>query len=527
MINKGTNDLYNLNLSNIYENKRLNKSESNQNLNINTNYINSFPKRENKSAYVGLKNLSDKNFIGHDNKQMNQNNEFYNINFNYFNRDNINNNFIENTGEQSRFRNIFQNINLSNYNNYKNKFNTNNNLNFTSYPYFCQKDNNFQNLNKLNTYDKKIYSHNISFPFNLNENYFNNIIKNKNQNQKQLINIKKENFNKNPDFSSFKSISNTSLTTLLCSKNGINQIKNLLNNNQYNIDLIRKIILSLNEENGLHKVFENIYGNYFIQELFEKMNNDLIQLTIDLISSEFVNIAKTSSGTHCLQKLLDYVNNSEMEISIIKAIRYKEKEMAFDNNATYVLQKIISIIPDKKRIRLNNFIIDNAKELSLNSNSVFVLKKFLVTNTIKENKNKIIDIIKKYFLIISQSPFGNYVIQYLFEIWPMKDCELIIKEILDKAIVLSCQRYSANIILKSFEFLNNFHKQKLLNILCFSSNILELLNNKYSYYVINRAINFMDNSTKDKFEHYLSQIVINKSYNEKLLINQIISLIKK
>ena len=37
----------------------------------------------------------------------------------------------------------------------------------------------------------------------------------------------------------------------------------------------------------------------------------------------------------------------------------------------------------------------------------------------------------------------------------------------------------------------------------------------------------MDNSTKDKFEHYLSQIVINKSYNEKLLINQIISLIKK
>ena len=98
-------------------------------------------------------------------------------------------------------------------------------------------------------------------------------------------------------------------------------MRNLFLKNPNDISLIRKIILALNKENGLHTVFINIYGNYFIQDLFQKMNKDLIQLTVELISSEFVNIAKSPSGTHSLQSLLNYVNNSEIEISIVKAIK--------------------------------------------------------------------------------------------------------------------------------------------------------------------------------------------------------------
>ena len=323
-------------------------------------------------------------------------------------------------------------------------------------------------------------------------------------------------------------IQNFSLTSLLCSKKGINDIKNIIRNNPNNHDLIRKIILTLNEENGLHIIFKNIYGNYFIQDLFERMSEDLILLTFELISSEFVNIAKSPSGTHCLQNLLNYMNNSEIEIIVIKSIKYKEKEMAFDNNATYVLQKIISNIPDKKRTRLNNIIIENLREFSLNANSVLVLEKLISTNTIEENKKKIINIIKKHFLVIAQNPFGNYVIQYLFEVWPLRDCQPIINEIINKVIALSIERFSANIIIKSLKLFNKEYKKKLLFTLCFSSNIVNLLKNKYSYYVINKAIYFMDKDTKDKFKILLTQIMNNASLpKEKILINEIIILLNQ
>ena len=524
MLNIGNNNLLNIKLENTYDNKYLNEFDNSQSLNVNINNknLNNFPIRENKSGHLNIDNL--KNNIN----QANQNNKFLNK-YNKLGVNNMKNNFIRNCIEQSRFSNLFDKSNIYNYNNYSNKYNDTN-LNFFPYSSFNTEYEYKNNIFFNNPYNNTANLNYNIYPYNLNEfnNSANNYINNSKNNPKEIVNLKNEYINKdiNININTIKNSPKKSLTSLLCNKEGISQIKNLLNNNNYNNDLIRKLILSLKEENGLHLIFENIYGNYFIQDLFPKMNNDLIELTIDLVSSEFVNLAKTPSGTHCLQKLLDYVNNGEMEISIIKAIRYREKEMAFDEYATYVLQKIISIIPDTKRIRLNNLIIGIFKELALNSNSVFILKKFISTNTIKENKNKIIDAIKKNFLIISQSPYGNYVIQYLFEVWPMKECEIIINEIIDKAINLATQRYSANIILKSLEFLDNPYKQKLIYTLCFSSNILDLLNNKYSYYTINKAIIFMDNSTKNKFVNYLSQNMKNVSYKDKNLVDKIISLIK-
>ena len=428
----------------------------------------------------------------------------YNMNVNNIdNNRNINNNYIDN--DQLKLLYLFKKDNTYIY---KNNL-PNNSIN-NEYNNFRMYNDNCVNLNN-----------NIS-PINLNVN-------NNNIYQESLFNLKKTNNNNiNINTNELNSLDfhKTSLTTLLCDKNGINQIKNLLKNGDYNFDLIRKIILGLNKENGLYKVFTNIYGNYFIQHLFQKMNNDLIQLTIDLISSKFVNIAKTPSGTHCLQELLNYINDSEKEISIIKAIKYKEKEMAFDKYATYVLKKIISIIPDTKRTRLNTVIIDNTKELSLNANSVFILKKFIVTTTIEENKKKIINALRKNFIIISQNPFGNYVIQYIFEVWPIKDCELIVNDIFNKVNELSCQRFSVNIIMKALNIFNIEYKNKLIYIICFSPNILNLLKNKYGNFIVNKAIEEMDSDTKKQFENYVERKFKNVNSQEKMLINNIISLLR-
>ena len=494
----------------MHQNNPINRLANNQIHNQNNNYLlNNNSLNQNISGDFYQDYFKNKMILDSKNNKMYKNSEISYINNNRGMNIGSSINNVNNSYEQSRFSNLFNN-------------NFNNNLNLNPSENLFLNNNDSKTFNNMNL-------NNISFPSNFNNNIYDNFCINNNisqklsfnQNLNQIINLKTETSN---DINNI--ITKQSLTDLLCNKKGINEINNLLKNQQYNIDFIRKMILILKEENGLHIVFKNVYGNYFIQELFQKMNNDLIQLTIDLISSEFVNIAKSPCGTHCLQKLLNFINNSEMEIAIIKVVKYKEKEMAFDDNATYVLQKIISIIPEKKRIRLNNIIIENIKDLSINANSVFVLKKFISSCTIEENRNKVIEGIKKYFMTIAQNPYGNYVIQYFFEVWPIKSYEIIINEIIDKVIDLSKQKYSSNIIAKALEFFNFNYRQKLINSLCFSPNILCLLKNKFSYYVINKAIKYMDNDSKTKFEHFLKRKMNDYTYKEKLLINQIISRLK-
>ena len=481
---------------------------------LNPNVINNF----NSQNYLKDSNLNINpneilcNNIYHDDNFHDINiNNMNNINYN----SNINNNFLQNITMQNKFSNILEKQTTYLY---KNLLGNNINNNYhNSIPYFKEKNNNLF-YNRDNALNLNNYLLNVNNSVDKNNNFDNNV-----KNEYSSYNFKKKN---KEIYDSLNNLEN-SLTSTLCSKNGINKIKTLLKNEHYNTDLIRKIILTLNKENGLHIVFKNIYGNYFIQDLFHKMNSDLIQLTIDLISSDFANIAKSPSGTHCLQELLNYINDSEKEIAVIKAIKYKEKEMAFDNYAIYVLKKIISIIPDIKRIRLNNLIIDNTKELSLNAKSVFILKTFISTCTIDENKKKILNALKKNFMIISQNPFGNYVIQYIFEVWPFKDCELIVYEIFNKANELSCQRFSVNIITKALNLFDVYYRNKLIYILCFSPNILKLLKNKYGNFVIKKAVEKMSKSTKSNLIIYFERTFKDITSKDKTLINEIITLLKE
>ena len=91
-----------------------------------------------------------------------------------------------------------------------------------------------------------------------------------NQNQNLISFLIKSNQNIN------QSKEKITLTNKLCNKNSINQIRVSLKKSKYDNDLIRQIILILKKENGLHIVFKNVYGNYFIQELFPKMSSNTI-----------------------------------------------------------------------------------------------------------------------------------------------------------------------------------------------------------------------------------------------------------
>ena len=95
------------------------------------------------------------------------------------------------------------------------------------------------------------------------------------------------------------------------------QMRKFFNENSLATDYITNIILLLKKEKGLMTVFNNKYGNYFIQDLIRKMNKEQVQLLLDLICQNFATIAENCSGTHCIQKLLNHVTTQNIENTIL------------------------------------------------------------------------------------------------------------------------------------------------------------------------------------------------------------------
>ena len=492
--------------------------------------------------------------INYNNENANKNPDFnvykYNnfpININNYNRimNNHNDIFI-NYGKENNFsfslnQNDIQNrMNLTQYKN-----NNLNNYNINIFP-------NFENSNKTNDNNKNYINinqnmsldgNNINIYNNDNKffssrsinNYFNNINNlkisqnnmNENKNQINLENsLEKNNINNNSkniinsissntldEFKKYISTLPMPLVNFLCTPKGTLEIQKKLekSNNDYKI-----LLINLLNKQGLSKIMKNTYGNYFFQQLIKKNEKSIISLIISYISEDFLDISKDFSGTFSLQALLDEISSIEEEQNILKAIKNKELEMAFDKNATHVLQKIILIFPDNHRAYLNEIILNNFINLCLDPNGICLIKIFIKTNTLIYNKKRINEHITNNFVILAESPFGNYGIQYLMEIWSNNELMGIKDKILENIYQLSLQQFSSNVVEKAIEIFEEDIKIKMIRKLCFENNFtISLLKNKFGKFVLNKAIKYMKIDMRNEFEIYLINDINNNIYKNK------------
>ena len=404
-------------------------------------------------------------------------------------------------------QNYFNNLNqgkiidtIGNYNYINN--NLNNNIQFVKYTNTIN-NNYYININYLNSQNRK----NIINNNNVNKTIFIN-------NNKNIQNIQNNfipRFNLD-DFLSYINSLPMPLVDYLCTSKGIIEIQTKIpkSNNDFKIF----VILLINKD-GLSTIMKNIYGNYFFQKLIKDSDEQCISLIISYIYENFVNISKDQSGTFSLQALLDEVTTIEQENKILNCIKNHEMEMAYDKNATHVLKKLLLLFPDKIRTELNEIILSNLKDLCLNPNGICLIKNFIKSNTLINDKLRINKEIINNFTTLAESPFGNYGIQFLIENWEENMLINIKNKIMENLQNLTMNQYSSNIVEKAIEVFDDESREKMIQKLCFDENLVNILNCKYGRFVIYKSINYMKNEFKQNLENTLNNYINKTKYKKK------------
>ena len=119
------------------------------------------------------------------------------------------------------------------------------------------------------------------------------------------------------------------------------------------------------------------------------------------------------------------------------------------------------------------------------------------------------------FILLAQSPYGNYAIQFLMEKLPKNELNEIFDVLNDNIFKLTVQQYSSNVVEKSFEKMDEFHKLKIFDKLFFIGKFIFILKNKFGKFVIRKALNYMPNELKKKFELVLINNINKGIYNHK------------
>ena len=473
--NNYNNKLYNSNFDDKYKINYASNGDIYLNNNMNLNNI----MQQNKLRIIPFLNNYINNEAIYQNKIVN--NE-YESNFKK-NKFNVRNNNI--IMENNINKNLYSEGNIIN-----NYFNNINNFNII--------ENNFiNNSNYINNFPNNSYS----FP---NQSYF--------QKENNIYNLQINNKNLD-DFVKYINSLPMPLVNFLCTQRGTLEIQKRLDklSKEYKV-----LLVNLLGKQGLHKIMKNIYGNYFFQQLIKNKDKSFIELIIAYIEEDLIEISKDFQGTFCVQALIDEISSLEEEQKILNCIKNYEMEMAFNKNATHVLQKIVLLFPDKHRLYLNDIILNNFIALCLDSNGICLIKIFIKTNTLVSNKNRINEKVANNFILLAESPYGNYGVQYLMELWKENELKDFGDKIIENIQELSLQQFSSNVVEKAIEVFNNQNRENILQKLCFNNKlIINLINNKFGKFVLNKAIKFMKVDMINEFEAFLNKDINDNIYKGK------------
>jgi len=245
------------------------------------------------------------------------------------------------------------------------------------------------------------------------------------------------------------------------------------------------------------------------------------------IQKDFVKISCSKKGTYAIQGILDIINLREEENVIKDSIGENLILMCFDNYGTHVIQKLISCIEEQNRDFINNQIVENFLKLVLDVNGICIAKAFISSNSSTEVKKRLLDAIITNCLEIVQNPFGNYVIQEIFERWGIDYCSEVLKILHNNIISLSMQKYSSNVVEKSIEMPDINIKRKILKELFFNPKISSLLKNKFGNFVVQKALKLVkaDETLKIEIKESLNKKLVNSNLKDKQRITTLIEML--
>ncbi|KAL6940618.1 hypothetical protein ACO0QE_004530 [Hanseniaspora vineae] len=242
-------------------------------------------------------------------------------------------------------------------------------------------------------------------------------------------------------------------------------------------DQFRDLIFINTQDNFLELIIDP-FGNYLIQKLCDYITTDQKTTLLKKIYKNLYQISINQYGTRSLQKIIDCIcstsnssnvttdqqeNNEEVTTKLINFmmmgfnpiygnISIKQIiDLTNDLNGNHVVQKCIFKFPPIYYDFIIDSIIDNDNivKVSTHKHGCCVLQKLLSSCTIQQ-------IFKISIKILEYSPnlindqFGNYILQFLFEIDDLNF--YVLNEFYNKLqknlVQLSCLKFSSNVVEK-------------------------------------------------------------------------------
>lgn len=234
------------------------------------------------------------------------------------------------------------------------------------------------------------------------------------------------------------------------------------------------------------------FGNYLIQKLLERVDDNQRLELIKSSSQSFVLISLDPHGTRALQKLVECTSTEEEANIIVESLRGSIVELSRDLNGNHVVQKCLQ----KLKPEDSQFIFDAATsecvKIATHRHGCCVLQRCLDHGN-KDQFQQLCEEIIAHVDELATDPFGNYVVQYILTKQTERSesdyTNRVVNLLRSKIVELSLHKFGSNVVEKVLRtpVVSDLMISELLNQ-SGDSKIEQLLHDGYGNYVLQTAL---------------------------------------
>ncbi|PWA88156.1 pumilio 12 [Artemisia annua] len=232
------------------------------------------------------------------------------------------------------------------------------------------------------------------------------------------------------------------------------------------------------------------FGNYLVQKLLEvcdKQQHMQILRVITRKPGDLVRISCDMHGTRAVQKVVETLKTREQCSMVVNALKPGIIGLMKNMNGNHVAQRFLQYLKPE----FNEFLFEAATlkciELATDRHGCCVLQKRL-SHSDGEPRRRLVREITSNALVLSQDPYGNYVVQYVFELQVQWATTAILDQLEGNYGDLAIQKYSSNVVEKCLKYAREERRVCIVNELMNNPRLDQIMQDPYGNYVVQAAL---------------------------------------
>ncbi|GAA0150498.1 RNA metabolism protein [Lithospermum erythrorhizon] len=242
------------------------------------------------------------------------------------------------------------------------------------------------------------------------------------------------------------------------------------------------------------------FGNFVMQKLFEVCNvQQMNQLLVILVSDlhQLLAICIDSHGTRTMQKFLEYLTTDQQRTCLASTLQHITLDLCKNTNGHHVIRHCLKLFNIREIKQILDVVVLHCIDIATDKSGCCVLQQ-CVEHAQGEHRARLVDEITKNVLLLSESRYGNYVVQYLLGLKIRRITNDLLSHLKSHFVSLSMNKFGSNVVEKCLKEADGVQADQIILEIISHNKFLMVLQDSYGNYVAQSALERAQGPIRDQ-----------------------------